>query len=67
MGEVYKISYVVTGADPPGAILNVDLRPKVGDQISLGNQTFEVTEVHELIPPRGEFHFLHVTLRPPAA
>lgn len=65
MGEVFKISYVVTGADHPGAILNADLRPQVGDQVSLGNKTFEVTEVHELIPARGEFHFLHVTLRPP--
>jgi hypothetical protein len=63
MSEVFKVSYVVRGEDHPGAILNVDERPKVGDKVRLGRRAFEVLEVLELIPPRGNFHFLHVTLQ----
>lgn len=63
MSEVFKVSYVVRGEDHPGAILNVDERPEVGDKVKLGRRAFEVLEVLELIPPRGNFHFLHVTLQ----
>jgi len=63
MSEVFKVSYVVRGEDHPGAILNVDERPEVGDKVKLGRRAFEVLEVLELIPPRGTFHFLHVTLQ----
>lgn len=63
MAEVFKVSYVVRGEDHPGAILNVDERPEVGDKVKLGRRAFEVLEVLELIPPRGNFHFLHVTLQ----
>lgn len=62
MTEIFKVSYVVKGEDHPGAILNVEKRPNVGDRVNLGDRAFEVLEVMELIPPRGEFHFLHVTL-----
>ena len=63
MSEVFKVSYVVRGEDHPGAILNVEARPEVGDKVKLGRRAFEVLEVLELIPPRGNFHFLHVTLQ----
>lgn len=64
MAEVFKVSYVVRGEDHPGAIVNVEARPDVGDHVDLGGRGFTVLEVFELIPPRGDFHFLHVTLQP---
>jgi hypothetical protein len=64
MSAIYKVSYVVTGNDHPGAIVNVATPPKVGDVVELGRSTYRVTEVIDLIPPRGEFHYLHATLAP---
>lgn len=59
----YQISYVVVGSNHPGAIVSVDQRPEVGEQVSFGGQTFEVLEVQELTPSTGNFGFLHVTCR----
>lgn len=59
----YKVSYVVTGTAHPGAIVNRQDRPNVGEQVVLGPYTFEVIEVLDLLPPRGEFHYLHVTCK----
>lgn len=64
MAAVYKVSYVVLGENHPGAILNTDEPPQVGDAVTLGTRHFSVVEVLDLIPARGDFHFLHVTLRP---
>ncbi len=61
---IYKISYVVTGKPHPGAIMNTETKPEVGDRVTLGNETFEVVEVVDLMPARGNFHFLHVTCKP---
>lgn len=63
MPENYKISYVIAEGDHPGAILNTDHRPVVGDRIKLGKQEFTVLEVIDLMPPRGDFQYLHVTLK----
>lgn len=63
MPPIYKVSYVVLGESHPGAILNMDEAPRVGATVTLGNRDFEVVEVLDLIPARGEFHFLHATLR----
>lgn len=63
MPENYKISYVIAEGDHPGAILNTDHRPIVGDRIKLGKQEFTVLEVIDLMPPRGDFQYLHVTLK----
>ena len=63
MSAIYKVSYVVIGESNPGAILNTDHRPAVGDHVTLGNREFIVVEVVDLMPARGEFHFLHATLR----
>jgi hypothetical protein len=58
---VYKVSYVVTGSDFPGTIANSEERPQIGDRITLGDRVFEITEVIDLLPPRGEFHYVHAT------
>lgn len=61
---IYKVSYVIIGNDNPGTILSQEHIPREGEQITLGNDVFEVLEVSELMPPRGEFHYIHVTCRP---
>jgi len=61
---VYKVSYVIIGNDHPGTILNQDHMPQQGEQVQLGADMFEVIEVLELMPPRGEFHYIHVTCQP---
>ncbi len=60
---IYKVSYVVIGGEHPGAIANVDTPPRVGDHVKLGDEEFEIIEVLELMPPRGEFSFLHATCK----
>ncbi|RLC94869.1 MAG: hypothetical protein DRI77_10585 [Chloroflexi bacterium] len=60
---IYKVSYVVVGRPHLGAIVNLDSPPRVGDRVELSNELCEVTEVVDLIPPRGDFAFLHVTCR----
>ncbi len=61
---IYKVSYVVVGGQHPGAIVNRDTPPQVGEVVELGKKRFEVVEVADLIPPQGDFAYLHVTLRP---
>ncbi len=60
---VYKISYVVVEGTHPGGIINLDHKPKVGDVLTMGEQQFEIVELLELIPPRGEFYYLHATCK----
>ena len=62
MPAIYKVSYVVSGEDHPGAILNSETAPHQGDVISLGSSDFKVIEVIDLVPPRGDFRYLHATL-----
>ncbi len=59
----YKVSYVVTGDDHPGGIVNLDYQPNAGDIIEVGTFGLEVVEIFELIPPRGEFFYLHATCK----
>ena len=61
---IYKGSYVVGGKPPLGVIVNLDAPPRVGDRVQLGEKMFEVVEVIDLIPPRGDFAYLHVTCLP---
>lgn len=61
---IYKVSIVVSDGSHPGAILNLHKEPRVGDQIRLNGGKFQVLEVIELMPPRGDFHFLHLTCHP---
>lgn len=61
---IYKVSYVIIGRAHPGTIVNLDHRPELGEQVSLGDEDFIVVEVIDLMPPRGDFHFIHATCRP---
>jgi hypothetical protein len=60
----YKVSYVVIGGEHPGAIVNEFERPKVGGHVQIGQNTFEIVEIFEVMPPRGDFAFLHATVKP---
>jgi hypothetical protein len=60
---IYKVSIVVKGGAHPGSIQNLEERPQVGDRLALGDDEFEVIEVLEIIPPRGNFAYLHATCK----
>ena len=61
---VYKVSIVVADGSHPGAILNLDRRPTVGETININGSLFLIQEVIELMPPRGKFRYLHLTCTP---
>ena len=61
---IYKVSFVVQGGTHPGGIQNFEERPQIGDTLALGNYEFEIIEVLEIIPPRGNFAYLHATCKP---
>ncbi len=60
---IYKVSYVVLGG-LPGIIRNQSYPPKVGERIEIGEHLCEVVEIVELLPPQGNYAYLHVTCRP---
>ncbi|MFN2109821.1 MAG: hypothetical protein ACK2UI_09175 [Anaerolineae bacterium] len=60
---IYKVSYVVIGGQHGGMVINQDEAPQVGHQIELGGQMCEIIEVQELVPPMGDFAYLHATCR----
>lgn len=60
----YQVSYVVLGGEHPGAIVTEQKRPAIGDHVAIGQYTFEVIEVLEVMPARGDFAFIHATVRP---
>lgn len=60
---VYKVSFVVSEAEHPGAILNQDHQPQPGERVQIGADWVEVLEALELAPPRGDFRYYHVTCR----
>jgi hypothetical protein len=64
MSTIYKVSYVVQGGGHPGAIVNEEKKPEIGERVILGSQEFKVVEVVDLMPARGDFSFLHVTVKP---
>jgi len=61
---IYKVSFVVQEAGHSGAIQNMEKRPEKGERVKLGNKLYEIVEVLEIIPSRGEFGYLHATCRP---
>lgn len=61
---IYKVSFVIIGRAHPGTIVKLDHKPERGDQIKLGEEDFEVAEVIDLMPPRGDFYFIHATCKP---
>jgi len=60
---IYKVSYVIIDQDNPGTILNQNHAPVEGAIVQLGDGFYEIIEVLELVPPRGEFHYIHVTCK----
>jgi len=60
---VWKVSYVIKGSSQPGGIINLKYAPKSGDVFKVGKDELEVLEALELIPPRGDFHYVHVTCK----
>jgi hypothetical protein len=61
---IYNVSYVVLGGEHPGRMQSQENSPRVGDQIQLGNLLVEIVEVRELMPPMGDFVYLHATCQP---
>ena len=61
---IFKVSYVIVGRDHPGTILNQEKIPEKGETVLLVYEFFEILVVLALVPPRGEFHYIHVTCRP---
>ncbi len=59
----YKVSLVILGVEHSGAIVNMRERPQVGQRVNVGDLEVEVVEVIDLIPPRGDFYFLHATCK----
>jgi len=64
MSMIYKVSYVVQGGEYPGGIKNQEEKPEVGTMVQIGLMMFEVMEVHDMMPPRDDFQFLHATVKP---
>jgi hypothetical protein len=60
---IYKVSYVVVGGQHRGMVINQEEAPQMGHRITLGEQECEIMEVQELVPPMGDFAYLHVTCR----
>jgi hypothetical protein len=61
---IYKVSYVVRDGSLPGGIKNEKERPQVGEAVRIGPHTFQIIDVHEVMPPRDDFLFLHATVEP---
>ncbi|HEY90104.1 MAG TPA: hypothetical protein G4N98_10330 [Thermoflexia bacterium] len=57
----YKVSYVITGASQPGAILNQKKAPQIGAEIQIGATHCRIVEIKNLLPPQGDCAYLHVT------
>ena len=61
---IYKVSYVVQSGEYPGSIKNEEHEPRVGDRVMVGPVECEIIEIHQIMPPRGDFLFLHATVMP---
>lgn len=59
----YKISFVVPGRRRAGGIENAEVPPRPGERWQVGRQLLEIVEVIELLPPRGDFAYLHATCK----
>jgi len=60
---IYKVSYVIKGSDHPGGIVNLDKKPVEGEMLQISGLSLRVVEVIELIPPRGDFYYIHTTCK----
>jgi len=59
---IYKVSYIVNDGSKPGSIKNEQKRPDIGDVVRIGTGQFKVVDVYEIMPPRGDFLYLHATV-----
>lgn len=59
---IYKVSYIVNDGNKPGSIKNEQKRPDIGDIVRIGTEQFKVVDVYEIMPPRGDFLYLHATV-----
>ena len=64
MATYFKVSIVVPGRKDVGGIQNLTKEPTQGDVLKLGKEEYEIVSVSELMPPRGDFAYLHATCRP---
>jgi len=60
---VWKVSYVIKGSSQAGGIINLNHAPEPGEVLKIGSDQLEVLEALELIPSRGEFHYVHATCK----
>ena len=60
---IYKVSFVVLEHAHAGGIQNLDYHPEVGEQVVVGDRRLEILEVTELLPPYGDYAYLHATCR----
>jgi len=60
---IYKVSYVVVGGQHRGMVINQEEAPQVGQRVELDEHVCEIVEVQELVPPMGDFAYLHATCR----
>lgn len=61
---IYKVSYVVRDGRLPGGIKNETERPEVGNHVKVGHYEFEIVEIEEVMPPSGNFLYLHAMIEP---
>jgi hypothetical protein len=59
---IYKVSYVVRDGSLPGGIKNETERPEIGNRVKIGRYEFEIVEIEEVMPPSGNFLYLHATV-----
>jgi len=60
---IWKVSYVVKSSELPGGIINLDHTPEPGEILQIGDTHLEILEAFELIPARGDFHYIHATCK----
>lgn len=61
---IFKVSYVVRDGRLPGGIKNETEHPQIGNVVRIGRYQFQVVEIEEVMPPRGEFWYLHAIVEP---
>lgn len=61
---IYKLSIVVPGRRDIGGIQNLEKEPQPGDIVILGREEYRIIDLVELMPPRGQFIYLHATCEP---
>ena len=61
--KIYKLSIVVSDQRGVGGIQNLDKKPSTGDILTMGRSSkkYRIITLNELMPPRGNFIYLHAT------